>query len=847
MVTMTAVFRGWLVLLCVVLLLGALSMAAADPAGLVDVPRVTGVVVDGAAADWGDQGLQVSALRSLRGRSGLEPGYWPRYRVGWDERGLLLCFQVQDRDVQEATAQAELGTHDNIWLDGGIANEYDSYFRIHLTPGLSSQGGHPVIYPDDPTKERDREAVGAVQAASRPVEGGYDLEALLPWSALRVDLAQGGRAALRIYIGNRGRDGEQSVYSWQPVLDSTYIPMTCRFTDRPSAATDATVLYPIASDGVLRLNLEVQAAPHLAGRTLTVRSGQTILGSGRLESVGQSRASATISVPAPLTPPGYRSLDLVVDGRVVGSVVTDTATNATYPAGLRRANLRFEAFVFAGDQFPSCSFEQPELAEQLLGRYAISTVFYDRDYRVVSRPEKPGRYGAIVTVQPARGGRAVRRYFTLYRQPKPRDWWAAPMPATMQLPAEFGVDPSVAAAEQGDLADLIREALLWQHSSCDGALAVLLAGWSEMAPGASAAAPKWENASTRDWQWWLGLKRKLFAGQAPQVESFVAPRPIEGPPATVLHEGTLAEAGMKPDAVEKIDRVLQAWAADSDEGFAVLVARHGVIVLHRAYGMRDGRPMTVDTKSLMASITKTMSSNLMWMMLDQGLIDLDTPVSAYLPPLRGVPMAIPLTIRHLYSHSSGFPEMDHWGDEMNDLQEVAADYAPYLRVAERLYYNGVGLALGGEVMEMISGETVPLLYHRHLLGPLGCTNTEVMGTMGDARSVPLDMAKVAQLMLNGGAYGSQRFYSAATLARVLPQPLTQILGPETGGTRGLDVEFWTYPGLSKQAYGHGAASSADLIVDPVNDLVIVMTRNNAGRNFGKHHPQFIRTVAEAMQ
>jgi CubicO group peptidase (beta-lactamase class C family) len=272
-----------------------------------------------------------------------------------------------------------------------------------------------------------------------------------------------------------------------------------------------------------------------------------------------------------------------------------------------------------------------------------------------------------------------------------------------------------------------------------------------------------------------------------------------------------------------------------------------VIVLHRAYGLREGLPMTVDTKSWMASITKTMSSNLMWMMLDQGLIDLDTPLSAYLPPLRDVPMATPLTIRHLYSHSSGFPEMDHWGDEMNDLQEVAADYAPYLRVAERLYYNGVGLALGGEVMEMISGETVPLLYHHHLLGPLGCTNTEVMGTMGDARSVPLDIAKIGQLMLNGGAYGNQRFYSAATLARVLPQPLTNILGPETGGTRGLDVEFWSYPGLSRQAYGHGAASSADLIVDPVNDLVIVMTRNSAGRNFGKYHTQFIQTVAEGMQ
>jgi CubicO group peptidase (beta-lactamase class C family) len=845
---MMAIYRVGLWLpLCGILLLSALSVAAADPAGVIDVPRVTGIVIDGAAGDWGDRGFQVNSPRPLQGRSHLEPGYWPRYRVGWDDRGLLLCFQVEDRNLQEPASQAELETRDNIWLDGGIAHDHDSYFRIHLTPGLSPQGAHPVIYPDNPAKERDKEAVKAVQAASRRIEGGYELEALLPWSLLGVDPARGGRAALRIYVGNHDLDGAASVFSWQPVLDSIYIPMLCRFSETASPAVDATVFYPVATDGVSRLNLEVHAAPYLLGKTLTVRSDQTILGSGRLESMGKSHASAIISVPAPLTPPGYFRLDLLVDGRVVGWVITDTATNALYPAGLRRANLRFDPFVFAGDQFPPCSFEQPELAEQLLGRYAISAVFYDADYQVVTRPTKPGRYGAIVTVQPARGGRAIRRYFTLYRQPKPHNWWAAPMPVTMQLAPEFGVDASVVAAEQSDVTELLNSSLFERLSSCDGSMAVLLAGWSEMKPGAATAAPKWENAAARDWQWWLGLKRKLYAGQAPQVEHFVAPRPIEGPPATVLHEGTLSEAGMKPDAVEKIDRVLQTWAADSDEGFAVLVARHGVIVLHRAYGTREGRPMTVDTKSWMASITKTMSSNLMWMMLDQGLIDLDTPLPAYLPPLRDVPMATPLTIRHLYSHSSGFPEMAHWGDEMNDLQEVAADYAPYLHVADRLHYNGVGLALGGEVMEMISGETVPLLYHHHLLGPLGCTNTEVMGTMGDARSVPLDIAKIGQLMLNGGTYGNQRFYSAATLARVLPQPLTKILGPEHGGTRGLDVEYWRYPGLSKQAYGHGAASSADLIVDPVNDLVIVMTRNNAGTNFGKYHTQYIQTVAEGMQ
>ena len=60
---------------------------------------------------------------------------------------------------------------------------------------------------------------------------------------------------------------------------------------------------------------------------------------------------------------------------------------------------------------------------------------------------------------------------------------------------------------------------------------------------------------------------------------------------------------MKPDAAGKIDAVCREWAADDDRAFAVCIVRHGVIVLHRAYGTRDGRPITVHTKSWMASIT----------------------------------------------------------------------------------------------------------------------------------------------------------------------------------------------------------------------------------------------------
>jgi CubicO group peptidase (beta-lactamase class C family) len=157
------------------------------------------------------------------------------------------------------------------------------------------------------------------------------------------------------------------------------------------------------------------------------------------------------------------------------------------------------------------------------------------------------------------------------------------------------------------------------------------------------------------------------------------------------------------------------------------------------------------------------------------------------------------------------------------------------------------LGLGGKIIEVISGETIPEFYQKHLLVPLGCNNTDVTGTYGDARSVPLDIAKVGQMMLNRGAYGNLRFYREETFAKMLPGPMTKVLGRDTGEIVGIGL--WRYddlPGLSSSTFGHGAASSATFLVDPVNELAIVMTRNRAGRNFDKYHPQFLQVVADGM-
>ena len=827
-------------------LLGAPAMALAkdDRAPVVRVPFVDGIAIDGSAADWGDRGFRVDLLRVSEGKARPDDGFSPRYRLGWNDRGLLVFFDVKDQDVSEATEQSQADSRDGIRLRGNPWYEAPTpAFRANLSPGINPPREKPTVYPGNPNGERDLAASADIEAASKAIPGGYTIEALIPWRDFLVTPAEGADIALEAYALNIDRSAETTQASWRPTFQGTAaIHLRPARESSPAVLADAVSVTPEHSKRTL---VAVRTTGDLIGKTVTITDQGRGLGSSKVEPGEEGLGKATVAIPLSPDDRSYGPLEIYAGDVRVGLFVPPLEATVLKPKALQEANLRFTSYLFDGTDFPSCDFEQPSLAEDLIGPYTIGVTYYDKDYNVVQKAETPGRYGAVVSVKPLRGGPTVTRFRTLFRQPQSYNWWFRPFDVTAKLPKELGISPEVLAAETPDFADMLKWSLV-DAGGRDWHVSALLAGWYEMKPTGQKA-PKWADALALDRRWWLGLKRTLYGADTTYPNPFVGPRPIDGKPATVLHEGTLAEAGMKPGAADKIDAVLQSWAADSDQGFAALVARHGVIVLHKAYGERDGQPMTTSTKSWMASITKTLSANLMMMLVDQGLVNLDDPAEKYLPPLRDRHPVRPLTVRHLYTHTSGFPEMEHWGDDMSDMVEIVADYYPFLRVGENRIYNGVGLGLGGKIIEMVSGETIPTFFHQHLLGPLGCDNTDVMGTMGDSRSVPLDIAKVGQMMLNRGAYGNLRFYRDDTFAKMLPQPMTKTLGRDDRSSCGIGL--WPYdglPGLSASTFGHGAASSATFLVDPVNDLVIVMTRNDAGKNFSKYHPQFLQAIVDGL-
>jgi len=811
------------------LLLVQVALAGDDP--VFDVPKLDGITIDGKVEDWEDRGLRLEMLdhgQNYAGRS----DFYPDLRLGWDEEGLLVLAIVQD-DVVSPRVLPFVG--DSAAVTVATEPGSDEYYTVAIE-AVTESGGTQIGGLQDHRASRDEMGELAADFGGGQTPDGYLIEGRLPWQNLAIAPLPGRKLGFIIWFNDVDEVGSKAKFDWpRGAGRDSSVMNRLRLSESP-----ITVAAVGGYEDFRVARVAVYAPRSLAGKEITLKEGGATVA---VETLAEQDSRATAELRT-LVPPGKKAAPLhaVVQGCPPAQVhMPDLERERA--RWLIEANLIFQPYCFHGEALPKVDFEQPLLAEQVIGPYSIETTYYDADFREVAQALEAGRYGAVVQIAPEAGDRPIRRFRTLYRMPERIEWWTIKSPMSFawsdEVNEKLGLAPAVVAAQSNAIGDFVK----WQivdGFSRDHAAAELFAGLSEIGPSTQPMSPADLEALSR--QWWVECKRKFYGTDRIYPEPFVCPRPVEGKSAPVVRDGTLEEAGMKPDAAKEIDAVLNDWSKHSDHAFAVCVVRHGVIVLHKAYGIREGEPMTVDTKSWMASITKLMSGTLMMMLVDQGLVDLDGRVDKYLPAFRGIGVETPLTVRHLYTHTNGL--WDHWGDDMHDLDEVIADYYPFLEVGVRYRYNGVGFALGGKIIEAVTGEAIPQFYANHLLRPLGCQGTEVYGTSGDANSVPLDMAKIGQMLLNRGAYGNMRFFSEETFAKMLPEKLTKVLGPNTSQEYGIGTSWTMDERFGEGTFGHGAASRATLAIDPANDLVIVMTRNAAGEAYGEYNEPFLQAVID---
>jgi len=148
--------------------------------------------------------------------------------------------------------------------------------------------------------------------------------------------------------------------------------------------------------------------------------------------------------------------------------------------------------------------------------------------------------------------------------------------------------------------------------------------------------------------------------------------------------------------------------------------------------LATGRRPDARTPHMIASLTKTFTGTAIMQLRDQGLLDLDDPVSRHVPELRPNDAAGlgKVTIRRLLSHESGLmgePPRADWGT--GDYSAIAETLACVDEIAARIppntqcKYSNLGYQLLGEVVARIAGMPYVEYVQQRILDPLGMTST----------------------------------------------------------------------------------------------------------------------------
>jgi len=102
-------------------------------------------------------------------------------------------------------------------------------------------------------------------------------------------------------------------------------------------------------------------------------------------------------------------------------------------------------------------------------------------------------------------------------------------------------------------------------------------------------------------------------------------------------------AGLNPDAVAALDAWYAAKVADGERaGYVIAVAHNGRLVHTATFGMKDidsADPMTADTRFRIASMTKPITTVAALMLVEDGRLGLDDPVSDYIPAMDAMMVA----------------------------------------------------------------------------------------------------------------------------------------------------------------------------------------------------------------
>ena len=282
-----------------------------------------------------------------------------------------------------------------------------------------------------------------------------------------------------------------------------------------------------------------------------------------------------------------------------------------------------------------------------------------------------------------------------------------------------------------------------------------------------------------------------------------------------------------------VAKAVRDWQAP---GLSIAVVKDGKVVFAKGYGVREtgkSEPFDTSTVSAIASTTKAMTAAAMGMLVDEGKVKWDDPVTKYLPRFQLYdPYATrEVTVRDLLTHRAGLGNTDYlWAvadlpatDIVSRLHLLKPEYS----LRSSFVYQNVMYIAAGEVIAAASGMPWQKFVQTRIFDPLGMRSTyplsslvppnanaamphfrygrdtivaitkdrsRAIGPAGDVWSSAADMSKWMIFLLDSAIVNGKRLLKPATFAELFT-PQVMVPPDEFYPTMALTKPHWTTYGL----------------------------------------------------
>jgi CubicO group peptidase (beta-lactamase class C family) len=365
----------------------------------------------------------------------------------------------------------------------------------------------------------------------------------------------------------------------------------------------------------------------------------------------------------------------------------------------------------------------------------------------------------------------------------------------------------------------------------------------------------------------------------------------------------IALAGFVRAAEPKISSALQPFVDQGQlAGAVTVVATQDKVLSVDTVGYADiaaKKPIQEDSLFWIASMSKPITGAALMILVDEGKVSLDDPITKFLPEFKGQwlaaerdadhvllkrPTAV-MTVRHCMSHTSGLPFQSALEEPKLDglpLRAAVASYAMTPLDTEpgtKFNYSNAGINTGGRIIEVVSGQSYESFLDQRLFEPLGMKDTtfwpseqqvarlakaykptadktaleetkisQLQYPLSDRRnrypmpggglfSTAADVTRFCQMVAGGGQYEGKRILSENAVKQMTSRQTPEAL-PQNYG-----VGWSTGP-----TFGHGGALSTNMTIDPQRGLITIFLVQHAGfpGEVGKQvHPAFVNAAVAA--